>query len=317
MSFISLFFFVSNGCIYKTQTYKNISYGQENTQKVDICIPKTLGNDIGLIVMLHGGSWQRGDKSDYSNKFMKESAEKYGVMTASMNYRLISPDPANTTSIYEIYDDITSVIKLCVSRAEASGKNVKKVMLRGFSAGAHLALMYSYRAKEASPVPVTCVYAESAVGSMMDRNLYYIGGSHQQSSGKGIAWAENLAILGSHLCRHTYTIDTTKAIINEKGDTLGWTDTPDTMDENAEYIHTISPAHSVTKDTVPTLLTHGKLDTIVPYSNILYLVNALKENNVKYDFITSEIKGHTLHYETEKAKEIEAKYKEYINTYLK
>lgn len=317
MAIISFFTMLLNGGKFKVTVYENVSYGTEEVQKVDICIPKTGTKNIGLVLMLHGGSWQRGDKSEaYPVSMLKTDAEENGVMTASMNYTLIKfNDPS--ISIYNIYDDITAAITVCKEKAAEHGYNLNKVMLRGFSAGGHLALMYAYNNKQASPVKITSVFAESAIGSMFDRNLYYIGGSHWQTAGNGIAWAENLAVLGSNLCGHSYTIDTTNAVINENGDTLGWTETPDTIDENAEYIKTISPAESVKPDSVPTLITHGKQDNIVPFSNIQYLVNSLKANGVKYDFIVSETAGHSIKSDSAAYSKGQDKYKDYIKAYLK
>lgn len=315
MAILSFFTFIANGGKYKSTDLNNISYGEEQSQKLDICIPETNSKTMGLIVMVHGGSWQRGDKNYYT-KQIKEAAEKYGVMATTVNYRLITHSEPSYT-MQDIMDDITASITLCVDIAKERGITVNKVMLRGFSAGGHLALMYAYRHADESPIPVTCVFAESPIADMMDRQIYYNGGSHGLQGGSGgIAWAENLAVIGSHMCGHTYTIDTTNAVIDKEGNIFGWTETPDTMDENAEYIYTISPAHSVTENTVPTLIHHGAKDNIVPLSNVQNLVDSLKANGVKYDFIVSPYGEHGKP-DGQTSSKVESKYKQYINDYLK
>ena len=72
-----------------------------------LLIPKNSGDEVGLILMIHGGAWVAGDKSAYRD-LIKTWADK-GYAAATINYRYLDYD----VSFDDILDDIESVFKLC------------------------------------------------------------------------------------------------------------------------------------------------------------------------------------------------------------
>ena len=92
--------------------------------------------------------------------------------------------------------------------------------------------------------------------------------------------------------------------------------TMETFDENISFIKTISPAQCVRSDSVPTLLTIGKKDTIVPYRNSLFLINALDEAGIKHDVVVSETAGHGIQSDAVAVAQAERLYEQYIDAYL-
>src|SRR5690242_5217700 len=52
----------------KSETQTNISYGVETAQKMDIYLPAGRSTDsTKLIILVHGGAWVSGDKSDFTS----------------------------------------------------------------------------------------------------------------------------------------------------------------------------------------------------------------------------------------------------------
>ena len=76
---------------------KDMAYGDAPLQNLDVYYPKALSQAIKkgntdtltttypLVVFVHGGSWQTGNKNKY--KFVGESLAKAGYVTAVINYR--------------------------------------------------------------------------------------------------------------------------------------------------------------------------------------------------------------------------------------
>lgn len=278
--FVSLF-----GISVDTIAYKDVAYGDDPIQTMDLYVPDSYDKELGLVLMVHGGTWQRGDKSAFANEAKNDSA-KYNVACATINYHLISY--GGTVSMQDIYDDISLSIKKCVEIAAAQGVTLNKVMVRGFSAGAHIALCYAYNQKDVCPLPLVAVCAVSPIADMTDLDLYYAD---------TLAWPENLCKLGSMMCGHTYTLDT--------------------FEENIEYIKTISPAQLVNRDCVPTLTFHSTKDPIVPYSNVERFFNALEDHGPAHDIVISESAGHGPGQDPAASAKLEELYGEYIKEYLK
>lgn len=74
---------------------KDLAYGDDPLQNLDIYYPKALASAISqgqalsqpypLVVFVHGGSWENGNKDQYA--FVGESLAQAGYVTAVINYR--------------------------------------------------------------------------------------------------------------------------------------------------------------------------------------------------------------------------------------
>ena len=90
-----------------------------------------------------------------------------------------------------------------------------------------------------------------------------------------------------------------------------------TTDEAKAALRSISPVYYVDKNTVPTVIGHGLADPIVPYVNATVLDAALALNNVRHNFITSPLGGHTtLISDSSFMDSADALIAEYANLYL-
>jgi len=122
------------------RTYTNVSYGSDTSQKMDIYLPA--GRDTvntKLLVLIHGGAWIEGDKTDFSYSDIKKLLPGYAF--ASINYRL-SDNGQNKFPAQE--EDVQAAISFLLSK-QAEYNYSNKIVLLGASAGAQLALLQGYK----------------------------------------------------------------------------------------------------------------------------------------------------------------------------
>jgi len=133
------------------QTIRNVSYGSDPQQKMDVYLPGGRSVDsTKLMVLIHGGGWNTGDKSDFDIfvDTLNKRDPSYAIF--NINYRLANPP--NLFPAQEL--DVKAAIEFIVNKsAEYNISN--KIVLVGASAGAHLALLQAY--KYPSPVKVKAV----------------------------------------------------------------------------------------------------------------------------------------------------------------
>ena len=119
----------------------DISYGNNELQTYDLFLPAGRSSaTTDLVLLIHGGSWISGDKSDIDGivDLLQTSMPNYAI--ANMNYRLdIDPDRL----FVDHMDDIDAVITdLMQDNTELGISN--NIMLAGVSAGGHMTLLYAY-----------------------------------------------------------------------------------------------------------------------------------------------------------------------------
>lgn len=116
----------------------DVSYGNDPEQKLDLYIPKNTQENKDIFIIIHGGGWKAGDKSQLTY-FSLSMMEKFpqSVFT-NINYRLASE---NQFGIPNQTDDIEEVILFL----EEKLKYKPNFILLGNSAGAHLSMLYSYK----------------------------------------------------------------------------------------------------------------------------------------------------------------------------
>lgn len=126
---------LSESVSFKKQ--KNVAYGTNFEQKMDLYIPKGNRNK-DVFILIHGGGWRGGDKKEIT-LFTLSMMEKFpNSIFANINYRLASA--LNYGLPNQAYD-IGSVIKYI--DANYGGKH--NYILLGNSAGGHLAMFYGYK----------------------------------------------------------------------------------------------------------------------------------------------------------------------------
>jgi acetyl esterase/lipase len=120
--------------------YLDINYGTNPLNNMDIYLPKDRTGNTRTIILIHGGFWYTGDKAElteYAKHFRDE-----GFACVTMNYRLTRTSD-NYTNPAQI-NDVGKVIDFMTAKAEQFHISSTKYGLMGVSAGAHIALLYTY-----------------------------------------------------------------------------------------------------------------------------------------------------------------------------
>lgn len=129
----------------------NVSYGNNSQQKMDIYLPAgRSSSSTKVIIMIHGGGWSTGDKSDFNEYVdsLKKREPTYAIF--NLNYRL-----ANAPDLFPAQEmDIKAAVEFIYNKREEYRISDKFVLI-GASAGGHLALLHGY--KYTSPIKVKAV----------------------------------------------------------------------------------------------------------------------------------------------------------------
>lgn len=147
--FLSLFFVAcqkESDTVQQSQekTILNVSYGSDTAQRMDVYLPAnrtTTGTKV--LVLIHGGAWSTGDKTDFNEYIpvFKERLPEYAII--NINYRLAQLPSTHVFPTQE--DDVKAAFNAIVSKATEYRFNKDKLAVLGASAGAHLALLQSYK----------------------------------------------------------------------------------------------------------------------------------------------------------------------------
>lgn len=103
-------------------------YGPDARNVLDVYAPENARN-APVVLFVHGGSWQGGDKSIY--RFVGDSLARAGYVTGVMNYRLA---PQNRYPAY--VQDTAAALKWLRDNAKTFGGNPDVLFVAGHSAGA-------------------------------------------------------------------------------------------------------------------------------------------------------------------------------------
>lgn len=125
------------------QTYRDVSYGTDGKQKIDIYLPDgRSASKTKTLVVIHGGGWTEGDKADmnFGVDSMKAKLPDYAFI--NINYRLAYNNTSNLFPTQE--NDIKAAIDFYLSKS-TEYKVSKDLIMLGASAGGHLAMLYSYK----------------------------------------------------------------------------------------------------------------------------------------------------------------------------
>lgn len=108
----------------------------EGPLALDLYRPKG-SEPLPILILVHGGSWRRGDKSDWDRAALRFA--RAGFLVVVPNYRL-SP-PGGTTVFPGHVDDLRTALRWTRSNARAYGGLSRRIGMVGTSAGGHLSLL--------------------------------------------------------------------------------------------------------------------------------------------------------------------------------
>jgi len=117
---------------------KNVSYGKDPEQKMDIYLPESGTKNKEVFIIIHGGGWRGGRRSELTS-FTFDLMKKFpGNIFINLDYRLAS---SNRFAI----PDQTADIKNAINYLEKTLKIKPRYILLGNSAGGHLSMLYAYK----------------------------------------------------------------------------------------------------------------------------------------------------------------------------
>lgn len=120
----------------------NVAYGADPAQVMDIQLPAGRSSTTAVVVFIHGGGWEGGDKSIFTAGDLSAFTAR-GYATVNINYRLSSVPRAIHDPIMS--NDVTTAMDYVAARAAEYQVASGTFAVVGHSAGGHLALLAGYK----------------------------------------------------------------------------------------------------------------------------------------------------------------------------
>lgn len=242
------------------EVHQNVKYGEKDANVMNIYIPREAYNreSNGCVLFIHGGSWSGGDKAEETARCRLLASR--GYITATMNYTLWSEEIADTYSVFDVLDEIDAALSTIQSFAAERGIVIDKAATAGYSAGAHLSMLYSFSRADTAPMEI--VFTANMAGPA---NI------------SPAVWGEDMTI---RVARRLTGMELTPELLDTK--------------EATELLASISPVSYIDQNTPPSIIMHGGKDPVVPFANADSLITKFIENAVPYDFIYLKDSDHAL-----------------------
>lgn len=239
--------------------YDNVIYGEKVNNLIDIYIPNcAIDNESnGCVLFIHGGSWSSGDKKEEDLRCRLIASN--GYLAASMNYTLNNGSEENY-SVFNVLDEIENALVKLKAFALEKEVYINKVAISGYSAGAHLSMLYSYSRFESSPIEI--VFSANMAGP---------------SDISSDVWGENMAKrIGKLLVGLDVDAENNDFLITD------------------DLLLSISPVSYINENIPPSLIMYGGKDNVVTIKNAESLINKFNEYSVPYDYIYLKDSDHML-----------------------
>ena len=229
---------------FTTHTFAQID-GRDLQLDVYLPTQNTANNGASLIVV-HGGSWSAGERSDFPQWNQLFAAQGFTVF--DIDYRLAQPNYLTATG------DVKCAVKWVKENAVKFKISPDRIALLGRSAGGHLALLAAYSAGDAR-LAASCSETDGNENVRAVVSIY---------APTDLVWAyDNPA--------NQRVIDGPQTLANFLGGS------PHESDEMRQRYLLASPVSHITRNTPATLLIHGGRDQLVRPENMNLLAGKLNE----------------------------------------
>lgn len=150
---IFLFLLINRQFASAQTVNKDVAYGNDPKQKMDVYLPAQATGKTPAIILIHGGSWIGGDKINMTHwlKPLQSAFPEYVIFT--INYRLASREKNANQWPVQI-NDVDKAVAFIKDNAKEYNINKKELILIGESAGAQLALVEGINHNEDHAVKV-------------------------------------------------------------------------------------------------------------------------------------------------------------------
>ena len=121
------------------KVYPSVIYGKSDKGapvKADVYSPQSANGPVLVVIIVHGGGWDTGDKAGESAYAGAMASE--GFVTVNVNYTLSS---STSPGYPDQVQEVQQAIKWTIAHASQYGGDPSRVALVGFSAGAYLIAM--------------------------------------------------------------------------------------------------------------------------------------------------------------------------------
>lgn len=172
----------STGTTTSSSGTKTVTYTPSNWStalKGDLYLPSTSAQARPVVLLLHGGAWQRGDKSSMSGT--GQTLAQRGYAAFSINYRFA---PGSTYPAQ--LQDMQQAVRYLQQHASEYRLDMNRLAVWGYSAGGHLAALLAVQpASDLPPVRVAIAgAAPSDLAAPEAQNASsvktFMGGSYAQ-----------------------------------------------------------------------------------------------------------------------------------------
>ena len=239
--------------------HRDIAYvtGGHERQKLDLYIPDE-GENLPLIIWVHGGAWLGGNKERYGPMEYLKS----GYAGASLNYRL------SQHAIFPAQiEDVKAAVRWLRANAETYRIDPNRFAAWGSSAGGHLVAMLG----------TTGNIAEFEVGENLDVS------SRVQAVVDYFGPTDFLQMDAHRL---------PDGLVHDAPDSPESKLVGGPIQEHKDRVARTNPITYVSKDDSPFLIIHGDKDSLVPYHQSVLLNDALEAAGVSVTFYKVEGGGH-------------------------
>ena len=257
----------------------------------------------GIILFIHGGGWQFGDKSNLN--YLCSRYAKMGYITATLDYTLLT-NKYKDSNIFKNLDEITSCIENIKTQLNNQGfdENKLRIAIAGISSGAHLAMLYGYSIKN-SPIPIKFII--NIVGPVsLENNYWYKLVKKNQTlekiesdnikkainDNKIVQMDINITLLKimNLFIGKKYNDKQLKEMIKDKKINI----------ENENYIElnkivqNAFPINFINKNKVPTLCIYGGNDENIGVAHYYKLKELFEKNKIENELVYFRYGGHML-----------------------
>lgn len=151
----------SQACFDTVPGPRDLPYGPDARQRLDIYLPDVPGQHRPVLVFIHGGGWNFGDKA-YESALLMPYRER-GLVVVTINYRL-TPKARFPDQV----DDCRLALAWVREHIAAYGGDPDALHLVGHSAGAHLAALVALEPGDLPPASLRSCVALSGVYDLTD-----------------------------------------------------------------------------------------------------------------------------------------------------
>ena len=259
----------------------------------------------GIFLWIHGGAWISGNMESM-DIFCKLTSFQ-GYISATLGYTLLTSQ-FKEFNIFKILDEITACIKAIKNKLIEIGFDGNKLYLAigGYSAGAHLSLLYSYLNSKIDIIPIKFIVDFVGPIGLYPKYFYKL-----KSTNETLSNIEDLSIIeeamknGSlvPIYKEEVALQLMNLFVGNKftdsinemlfpNKTINW------ENEKFKAMFKIAKNAFVTeitdKHTLPTICIYGGIDDVVGVTTYAYLKQKMDIDKKKYDFIYSRYEGHML-----------------------